>query len=559
MDEKRDNVPRMEPEDTTPTEPITEEATEQQVTATTEESEIENGPSVEESTAIEPTPVSGEDEDKTSTVADTEIPTTNSVDEPVVPPDAPPPSFVNRSQREKTEETPIVAPPKKKSSFPVKWVVGTALTTVVILICASVVGYLGYVQIRSNLETSGFTELTAPIFDVEPIANQIAFIGNDRNVYTVTPDGEDLQQMTDDGRGYSFPTWAPDSRRLAFIGPDSNDNTSLYMAAASNGETDILYNEPNSAPFYLYWAPDSQSITFLTQERSGLAMRQANARIPDEQRLLEQGAPFYWAWSPNSEKLLMHVGGSRAVSDEAHISLLHNEEEAIRIELDLAPGGFQAPVWSSNGQYFFYIASDEDDDTVSIYRNEAETLEQIKLTNLDGFAYMVLAPDDNHIAYLQIERGDRPPFGTAYIVGTEGNGHKKLTERPVSSMYWAPDGSKVALLTFAESGDGSTAKAGGLASPLSQEVNLRWWIYDVEKEELQPLVSFNPTAAFLQTVPYFDQYHLSLTFWSPDSRYFVVTREKRQGSGGNILVMDTEGKEEPIQVGEGTIAVWSWQ
>jgi hypothetical protein len=77
------------------------------------------------------------------------------------------------------------------------------------------------------------------------------------------------------------------------------------------------------------------------------------------------------------------------------------------------------------------------------------------------------------------------------------------------------------LLALARRDDGSTAKAGGLAAPLPQEVVFRWLVYRVDTEELETLISFTPTSDFLQTVPFFDQYHLSLTFWSPDSRYFV--------------------------------------
>ena len=81
----------------------------------------------------------------------------------------------------------------------------------------------------------------------------------------------------------------------------------------------------------------------------------------------------------------------------------------------------------------------------------------------------------------------------------------------------------------------------------------------MDTEELEPLTSFTPTAAFLQTVPFFDQYHLSLTFWSPDSRYFVVTKDTGNNKDGSVWVVDTIGQEEPRKVGQGTMAVWSWQ
>jgi Tol biopolymer transport system component len=271
------------------------------------------------------------------------------------------------------------------------------------------------------------------------------------------------------------------------------------------------------------------------------------------------GAPFYWVWSPTSEKLLMHVGGARALSEEAHLSLLDNRLDAQRVELDLAPGRFQAPFWSSDGAYFYYIAAD-DLHQDAIYKTKADTLEQSLVTKLQSFAYLALSPDGQYIGYVQIEENNRPPFGTAYIVDTDGKNQRKLLDNPVGSMYWSPDGSKLALLAIARRDDGSTAKAGGLAAPLPQEIVFRWLIYEVATEEIETLTSFNPTVEFLQTVPFFDQYHLSLTFWSPDSRYFVVTKESKDQNGeGTVWVLDTTGQEEPLKVGEGTMAVWSWR
>jgi hypothetical protein len=126
-------------------------------------------------------------------------------------------------------------------------------------------------------------------------------------------------------------------------------------------------------------------------------------------------------------------------------------------------------------------------------------------------------------------------------------------------MYWSPDGKKLALLTLAQDDESPTARAPGLAAPLLRHQRLRWWIYDKESETLDLLVSFVPTLNFLQTVPYFDQYHLSLTFWSPDSRYLVNTQREPESPDGTVWILDTTREEPPRRVGEGTLAVWSWQ
>lgn len=398
-----------------------------------------------------------------------------------------------------------------------------------------------------------------PVSSNAPVYNQIAFIGNDFNLWLVKPDGTNQRRITTDGRTYRFPTWSPDGRYLAFLGRGDSSRTVLYLSPTDHGVPTVAYSNAASPPFYLYWSPDSKALTFLTQEVSGLALRLIEPANPERERVMGVGSPFYWAWSPHSDKLLLHVGGSRISSKEAHISLLDNEVGANRVELDLRPGRFQTPLWASDGRHFYTIALD-DNVADAIYEADAETLDQRKVVDLSGFSLMVLSPSNRQIAYLQLEQGISPPFGLAYLVNVDGTDKKQIMNSPVASIYWSPDGKKLALLSLVRPLEGPTAKAAGLAAPLAQGVSLRWWVYNVENDELQPLFTFDPTTAFLQTIPYFDQYHLSLTFWSPDSRFLVVTKaQDDQNILGGVYVVDTEGKAEPQKVGEGTLAVWSWQ
>jgi TolB protein len=437
-----------------------------------------------------------------------------------------------------------------------KYIIGLAAFAIITLLLLGIGVYLAFSTIRTAVESAS---LGIPIPSEPPVSNQIAFIGTDFNVWLVAPDGSDRRRVTNDGRGYRFPTWAPDGRQLGFIGRDDQNNSVLYVAPTTNGEPSIVFNDPESSPFYLYWSPDSRAITFLTQETTDMAMRLVEPGEPESDRIIATGAPFYWVWSPTSDKMLLHVNGSRSASNNAHISLHDYHPEAERVELDLAPGQFQTPVWSSDGQSFFYIAENSDGGD-SIFKTGSLTLEKEEITDLDGYAQMVLSPDDRHLAFIQYESGTRPPFGRAYLVDTESKSKERLSDNLVASMYWSPDGTKLAILSLSRPTEGPTAAAGSLAAPLAQEVTLRWWIYQVENKTLEPLISFEPTISFLQTVPYFDQYHLSLTFWSPDSRYLVVTKqEDNRPNAGTIWVVDTTEQEEPLKVGDGSLAVWSWQ
>jgi len=440
---------------------------------------------------------------------------------------------------------------------------GLAVFGFLAILCLSGLFYMVLVQSKDEIAAAISGESSADISQNNSIIlNQIAFIGNDSNVWLVSPDGQQKRALTNDAEGefgYSFPTWAPDGKHIAFIGPQAANNPALFVSSTDSIAPKTVYASLNSAPFYLYWSPNSEEITFLTQERSGLSMRLANIINENESRILEKGSPFYWAWSPESDKLLMHVGGARALSEGAHLSILDNRENAQRIELQSAPGRFQAPVWSSNGRYTFYVAEDEAGND-AIFRMDMRTLQQDPIVDLrgGGRTYIVISPSNESFAYLEADANRPIPLGRPYLVDADGETRRLITHRTVMSMYWSPDGSKLALLTVGFDDGEPSVKGAGLAAPLAQEVNFRWWVYDIEAQTLVELLKIEPTLDFLQTVPYFDQYHLSLTFWSPDGRYFVATTNVSEEQDGEVIVLDTTGEESPRQIGQGRLAVWSW-
>ncbi|MDM8528384.1 hypothetical protein QUF58_09260 [Anaerolineales bacterium HSG24] len=400
-----------------------------------------------------------------------------------------------------------------------------------------------------------------PIPTAEPY-NQIAFIGNDDNLWVMAPNETRKRKLTDDGQSYRLPTWSPDNQNITFIGTNAETGeTALFSAPVLHGEPTVLYSDAISPPFYPYWSPDSQSVTFLTQENTDMILQQVYLNRPYRAKKIGNGAPFYWTWSPSGDKMLMHVGGD---TKESHISFWRNERNA-KLEAieDIDPGRFQSPVWSPDGRHIFYAVADGKRKSI-LYKQKIGAPEPVEIARLKGPAHVIMSPDGQNMVYVQTERRNEPPFGMAYLITTDGEAERVLTDTPVSSAYWSPDGRKVAMLTMGvlTSNDQRVSRklAGGLAAQLPQETVHRWWVYDLERNELDVLKSFNASDDFSATIPNFDQYHHSLTFWSPDSRYFLISEaDPDDASQGIIWLVDSTFEKDPKQIAEGTMAVWSWR
>lgn len=408
-----------------------------------------------------------------------------------------------------------------------------------------------------------------------PVTNKIAFISDDGQVWLSKPNGEDQYPITSTPSDYQSLTWSHDGRYLSFVSPEG-----LHASTTRTPDPQVIFRANPDQPFYTYWTPQSAVLSFLTRDNAGFALRQINVERPQLTRLVDRGSPFYLAWSPQGDRLFIHAGPRRQ-GDSAHLSLLDNPPlqtptSGARIQLNLTPGQFQTPAWSADGRQLFYVAEDNGQDR--LYQTDVETLAQTTLTDLstDSATLLVVSSDGRHLAYLETDPTRPVPIGQAYLMDIAEKTRTLLTKRAIIAMYWSPDGQKLALLSVSgDEDEPDTAqqqtrktipdfdqggKGGGLAAPAPQsDLVFRWWVYDIDTETLTAMTRVEPTISFLQTIPFFDQHHLSATYWSPDSRYFVITNENSVTQKNEVVVLDTTGVAPPQQIGYGALAVWSWK
>jgi TolB protein len=471
--------------------------------------------------------------------------------------------------------------------------IGAVTGCLLLTICLGVIGGAYY------LSFSNTNPLAALPFNTSASLNRIVFVGNDFNIYVADPENGTSSALTTDGgtdHAYNFPVWSPDNRRLAFVGYTfQNGNPTegaLYTISPTGENLTPVYKTTENFPFYLYWAPDSQVISFLANKDSQtIALNIARSDQPDSKQEVDSGSPFYWAWAPDSSQMFTHVGGTRSDSSDARLALLPFKGTDARRALEASPGQFQAPQWSSQGN-ILYSTQNGSEQTIALA--DASGKEITKLATYRGRASFTLAPDGTDIAYLLTEPETRiANYGPLRVVDSNGKNVRVVSQEPVLAFLWSPDATKLAYLTLSVENQSnfnfdvppglsdppkisnnlpyslpsrsmvSNTPEKFLNAPTSNQggeaqVQLHWQVWDRAADSSRIVATFVPTLSFINVIPYFDQYANSSTFWSPDSKSLVYTTLETE-SNGAVFIADVVGSNPPRKIGDGVIAYWSWK
>lgn len=398
--------------------------------------------------------------------------------------------------------------------------------------------------------------------------NRIAFINLQGQLATVRPDGSDARQLTHHNNHFFFPAWSPDGSRLAVLGADGESGSLFTVSDSSSSVLQELYHSRSQAPFYIYWSPDSDQVTFLANNEGSLALFLAQADQPAATRLLATGQPFYWDWSPGSDQLLIHSGIAGHDSRLTFIDLQGNSHSRGR---ELArPGFFQAPGFSRSGRYWAYAELDAAANRQLVVENDSGD-RRLSLPHL-GQVALSWSPTDERLAFTSPLIAAPAFYGPLRLLEPVTGENRLLTPELVVAFFWSPDGRQIAFLTLgsgrhdnsvrASFRTGSTAPGQRvLPAPTGQNRNsllLDLWVVAVDEGEAYRLITFQPTELFVtQFLPFFDQYALSHQIWSPASDALVMPMSDANGIP-RIHVVPIDGRPS-IPIVDGAIAFWSRQ
>jgi TolB protein len=391
----------------------------------------------------------------------------------------------------------------------------------------------------------------------------IAYIAEDGNVSVIDQTGGGKRALTSDATRhldmstvYLAPTWSPDGKQVAFARYSVNAAGSVTEAALFADSRDgskqrRLLNGSRLQPFYLYWAPDSRRLSLLSQVKgdSSLEMGIATPGAEGDYQALDRGAPFYWDWRPDGSSVVVHtnIGG-----ETERLSLLDPSGASGSLDLGVTGGYYQAPGFSPDGKNVAYVSSAES--TFTLHLRGLAGGSDRELATGDGGAFFSFSRDGKRFAYLAAFSMQPLPLGRLTVMDLAGDSPPRtLSEQPVISFFWSPDGRTIAFLT---------PERGESTDPMFMQnadyILLRLMGFDIATGRTWLVASFPPTRGMLALIPYFDQYNRSATIWSPDSRFIAFTAIAAIGSPA-VFVAPADGKSKPRFLAAGDNAFWSWK
>jgi Tol biopolymer transport system component len=181
-------------------------------------------------------------------------------------------------------------------------------------------------------------------------------------LYVMNADGSAVKRITSNGYYEVSQTWAPDGRRIAFVGtPDAAPNDSLrvwaekrqiYVMDTRGGGITQLTSAPGGHNFPA-WSPDGKRIAFSSgRDRAGGAQLYImNADGSNQVRLTHSSTEeTYPAWSPNGRQIAFISKVQDSLSD---IHVMDPDGSHVR-NITRAEGFDGFPSWSADGGSLVY-------------------------------------------------------------------------------------------------------------------------------------------------------------------------------------------------------------
>jgi Tol biopolymer transport system component len=307
---------------------------------------------------------------------------------------------------------------------------------------------------------------------------------------------------------YGWPTFSPDGSRLAYSWgghrADGNQFGISVFDFARHVEIPIFASR-NERIDYVFWTPDSKSVSFLLGEPEGLSLMLAEVKEKEPVRLVLSGVPIYYDWNRTADRLVVHTNNDVNQSRTEHVTLMSispTSQDALRT-MSRGRLPFKTPCWSPDEKHLAYIENNNDESYLVVFDAGGDHPRSIASLPI-GESSFVWAPDSQHIAYSSAVIGADSVLHGIRVVDIADAESKRISGEDVAAYFYSPDGKYLAVI----------------AVPPDRPY-YQWQLIEVKSGKMRKLDMFLATQEESVSYHYFDQLALSHTIWAPDSSEFV--------------------------------------
>lgn len=259
-------------------------------------------------------------------------------------------------------------------------------------------------------------------------------VGSNVDVFTINADTGETVQLTSGPKFDGSPAWSRDRQRILFTSSrdDEGTNNDLYTMAPDGTDVQRLTSTPDGSEFSAKYSHDGQMIGYSTRVENNYYIEVMDADGSNVRRLTDAyDFAEFPAWRPGDDEIFYMAIGEGTQAGDLHA--VNVETKEVRTVIS-TPSADVCPHFTHDGEYVTYARSPLDDpqgeqDIFQHALTDSDTtgVNDVALTN-DAARddYASFSPDGTTVVFLSARKSDFD----LWLMDPDGSNQRILTDTP---------------------------------------------------------------------------------------------------------------------------------